>query len=112
MNGEKYKTYKSLFESIKRKSKKSYSSKQILQYENNTRKTWSVMKEKIGKMHQYNKSKLPRKLIVDRKNITLETEIAKKFNEFFTEIRPSLARKILTPSKPLKVFGKRQHHIT
>ena len=37
-----------------------------------------------GKMHQHNKSKLPRKLTVDKKHITLETEIAKKFNECFT----------------------------
>ena len=49
------------------KSKKSYLSKQILQYKNNVEKTWSVMKEIIGKMHQYNKSKLPRKLFANKK---------------------------------------------
>ena len=59
------------------------------------------MKEIIGgKMHQHNKSKLPRKLFVDKKYITLETEVAIKFNKFFTEIDPSLARKIPTPSEP------------
>ena len=62
------------------------------------------MKEIIGNMGQHNKSKLPRKLFVDKKYITLETEIAKKFNEFFTEIGPSLARKIPTPSKPFESF--------
>ena len=36
---EKYKTYKILFESIKQKSRKSYYSKQILQYKNNIKKT-------------------------------------------------------------------------
>ena len=61
------------------------------------------MKEIIRKMNQHNKSKLPCKLFVDKKYITLETEIAKKFNGFFTEIGPSLARKILTVS-PLKDF--------
>ena len=45
-NEEKYKAYKNLFESIKRKSKKSYFSKQILQYKNNMKKTWSVMNER------------------------------------------------------------------
>ena len=40
---------------------------------------WSVMKEIIGKIHQHNKSKLPRKLFVDKKYITLGTEIAKMF---------------------------------
>ena len=65
------------------------------------------MKEIIGKMHQHNKSKLPLKLLVDKKYITLETEIAKKFNEFFTEVGPSLSRKIPTPSKPSESFLKK-----
>ena len=65
------------------------------------------MKGIIGKMHQHNNSKLPRKLFVDKKYITLETEIAKKFNEFFIEIGPSLARKIPTPSKPFESFLKK-----
>ena len=68
------------------------------------KKTWSVMKEIIGKMHQHNKSKLPRKPFVDKKYITLETEIAKKLDEFFTEIGPSLAKKIPTSSKPFESF--------
>ena len=55
-------------------------------------------------MHQHNKSKLPHQLFVDKKHITLETEIAKKFSEFFTEIGPSLARKIRTPSQPFESF--------
>ena len=57
------------------------------------------MKEIIGKMNQHNKSKIPRKLFDDKKYIILETEIAKKFIEFFTEIGPSLARKIPTPRR-------------
>ena len=65
------------------------------------------MKEILGKVHQHNKSKRPRKLFVDKKYITLETEIAKKFNEFFTEISPSLARKIPTLSKPFESFLKK-----
>ena len=65
------------------------------------------MKKIIGKMHQHNKSKLPRKLFVNKKYITLETKIAKKFNEFFTGIGPSLARKIPTPSKPFESFLKK-----
>ena len=58
-------------------------------------------------MHQHNKSKLNCKLFVDKKYITLETEIAKKFNEFFTEIDQSLARKIPTRSKPFESFLKK-----
>ena len=60
----------------------------------------SVTKEIIEKMHQHNKSKLALRHINDKKCITLELEIAKKFNELFTEIGPHLAWKIPTPSKP------------
>ena len=105
---EKYKAYKILFELIKRKSKKSYFSKKILQYKNNMKKMWSVMKDIKGKMHQHNKSNLPRKLFVDKKYITLETEIAKKLKELSTEIGPSLTRKIPSPSKPFERFLKKK----
>ena len=104
MNEEKCKAHKNLFESIKRKSKYSYFLKQILQYKNNMKKTWNVRKGMIGKMYQHEKSKLPRKLFVDKKYITLETDIAKNFNEFFTEICPSLAGKIPTLSNPFESF--------
>ena len=62
------------------------------------------MKEIIAKIHQHNKSKLTGKFFVRKKCITLETEIAKKLNEFFTKIGLSLARKIPTPSNPWEVF--------
>ena len=44
-----YKSYKSLFESVKRKSKRIYYSSKILEFKNNAKKTWGVMKELIGK---------------------------------------------------------------
>ena len=61
----------------------------------------------MKEMHQHNKSKLPCKLFVDKKYITLETEKAKKFNEFFTEIGPTLARKTPAPGKPCESFLKK-----
>ena len=65
------------------------------------------MKEIISNMHQQNKLNLPCKLFLDKKYITLETEIAKKLNEFCTEIGPSFARDIPTPSKPFESFLKK-----
>ena len=62
------------------------------------------MKEIAGKMDQHSKSKLPCKLFVDKKYIKLKAEVAEKYNEFFTEIGPSLTRKIPTPSKPFEGF--------
>ena len=69
-------------------------------------------------MNQHNKSRLPRKVIVDKKYITLETELAKKLNELFTEIGSSLARKFSTPSKLFQSFLKKvrttlhERHVT
>ena len=62
------------------------------------------MKEILGKATLYNKSKLPRKLIIDKRIITEETEIASEFNKFFTEIGPSLANKIPNSNKSFETF--------
>ena len=48
-NETKYKNYKNLFESIKRRSKKLHFSKLILKYKSNIKKTWQILKEAIGK---------------------------------------------------------------
>ena len=44
-----YKTYKNLFETIKRKSKKSYYSEKILSFKGDVKKTWKIIKDLIGK---------------------------------------------------------------
>ena len=47
LNGKnelEYKTYKKLFESIKKRSKKLHFSNLILKYEHNIKKTWEVIK--------------------------------------------------------------------
>ena len=61
-----YKSYKSLFESVKRKSKKIYYSSKILDFKNNAKKTWGVMKELIGKTRN-TESSLPKKLVIKKK---------------------------------------------
>ena len=71
------------------------------------KKARSVMKEVIGKMHQHSKSELPCNPFVDEKYMILQTEVAKKFNDFFTDISPSLGRKIPTPIKFLESFLKK-----
>ena len=59
-------SYKSLFESIKRKFKKTYYSSKILQFKNNAKKTWGVMKELRGKIRNA-ESSLPKKLVTEKK---------------------------------------------
>ena len=73
-----YKTYKRLFESIKKHSKKLHFYNLILKYKNNIKKTWEVIKESIGKRNCPDQN-FPKKIVVDGKDITDEELIAKKF---------------------------------
>ena len=53
-NEKLYKSYKSFFESVKLKSKRIYYSSKILEFKNNAKKIWDVMKELIGKARNLN----------------------------------------------------------
>ena len=88
-----YKTYKNLFESIKNKSKKSYYSEQINKYKNDSRKTWNVIKEVIGKT-KIKKNIIPLKLVENNIEIKDEHLIADTFNKCFVNIGPNLALNI------------------
>ena len=77
---KKYQNFKKVFESIKRQSKKLYFFKLILKYKNNIKKTWQVIKEARGK-GKYKKQNLPKKILVDKKNITKTESIAGNFNK-------------------------------
>ena len=46
---EKYKNYKNLFEKLKIKSKKNYYASLLNKYKYDTKQTWQVIKEIIGK---------------------------------------------------------------
>ena len=57
-NEDEYKNYKRLFEAIKKRSKKLHFSKSIVKYKDHIKKTWSVIKEVIGKKKYNNKISL------------------------------------------------------
>ena len=80
-NTKLYKSYKSLFESVKRKSKRIYYSSKTLEFKNNAKKTWSVMKELIGKARN-TESSLPIKLVIEKKEVTEIKDIAEEFTIF------------------------------
>ena len=106
-NETAYKTYKNLFEAIKRKSKKNHYSQKILQFKYDIKKRWNVMKEIIGKAKHSKKSNFPQKLKIGNKIKTGENEIANEFNKYFADIGPSLAKNIPKPSIPFESFLKR-----
>ena len=46
---KRHKTYKNLFETIKRRSKKKFYLEKLQKFKGDAKKTWSVMKEILGK---------------------------------------------------------------
>ena len=89
----KYKDYKNLFETIRKKSKYNYYNNELIKYKNNLKKTWNVMKDIIGKA-KIQTNNLPRQII--RRDIIIKNpqEIAEEFNKFFINIGPELSSKI------------------
>ena len=92
-NEKIYKDYKNLFEKIKNKAKKNYYQIKIKFFENDIRGTWKIMKEIIGKKKCINQV-LPKQILVDKIEINDAKSIAEKFNEFYVNVGPNLAKKI------------------
>ena len=94
----RHKTYKNLFETIKRRSKKKLCSGKLQKFKADAEKTWSVMKEILGKCTTKS-STLLTKITVNKTDIFDTKEIVDKFNTFFTNIGTDLADKIPNASK-------------
>ena len=82
-----------MFETVKFKSKKNYYNNLITKYKNNIKKSWSIMKEEIGKIKQVNNNLL-RRLIINNKEIYAKKTIAESFNKYFINVGSNLASKI------------------
>ena len=95
---KRHKTYKKLFETIKRRSKKTFFSEKLQKFKGDAKKTWSVMKEILGKCITKS-STLPTKITVNKTDIFDTKKIADEFNKFFTNIGTDLANKISNASK-------------
>ena len=83
-----YKAYKSLFDNLKKKSKKNHYTRFLDQ--NDIKKSWDVIKEIIGGAKS-TKSIFPKRMIIDDKEIFDQGKIANCFNKFFVDIGPKLA---------------------
>ena len=88
-----YKAYKSLFESLKKKSKKNYYTRRLENYQNDIKKSWDVIKEIIGGAKS-TKGIFPKRMIIDDQEISDQGKIANCFNRFFVDIIPKLASMI------------------
>ena len=87
-----YKSYESYFGYTKRKSKKIYYLSKLLEFRNNAKKIWGVMKELIGKIRNI-ESSFPKTFVILKKEMSEIKVIAEEFHNFFTNVGPNLAKK-------------------
>ena len=88
-----YKAYKSLFESLKKKSKKNCYTRRLENYQSDIKKSWDAIKEIIGGAKS-TKGILPKRMIIDDQEISDQGKIANCFNKFFVDTGPKLASMI------------------
>ena len=98
-----YKQYKTFFESLKKKSKKSYYSDLIDSCKYNIKKTWDVMKEIIGNKSVTN-APIHNFIMVKNREIFDKTEIAETFNSYFVNIISNLAASIPESQIPFQNY--------
>ena len=87
-----YKSYKTTLNRLLKKAEKSFYNDLLINNKHNMRKSWSIIKTVIGKYKQSNcqkRFKLNDDSITDDKNI-----ISEKFNDFFINVGPNLAKNI------------------
>ena len=107
---ERYKNYKNLFEKLKNKSKIQHFSTLLKKHQNNSKETWKVMKDAIGKSKLL-KDDFPRKLIINNKENFNQHEIASYFNNFFTNIGSNLAAKIPHSERHFTSYMEKSNNI-
>ena len=86
------KMYQGYLNQCIRTAKKEYYVNEFTKYKNDIRKTWDTLKSIICKNKM--KSEYPRNFIDRGQQIAGDKNIADKFNEYFTQIGPSLANSI------------------
>ena len=78
-------------------AKKEYYANEFLKYKNDIRKTWDTLKDILNK--KKSKKDFPSSFLDNGTVVTGAINIANKFNEYFTNIGPQLARSIDASNK-------------
>ena len=92
ININKFKAYNKIYNKLRRAAKKQYYDEQFKKFAQNSRKTWSVIREVIGTKKQ--KDQIPDFFRHNGQFIAEYIDIANGFNNFFAGIGPKLASEI------------------
>jgi hypothetical protein len=91
-NIQTYKTYRNLYNTLIRTSKKNYFEQQLTFHQSNSKKTWELINLAIKRP---GKNKLVSSFLnIDGNIISKPTEVAEKFNTFFVNIATEIESKI------------------
>ena len=93
----KYKSYKNKLTSILRFAKKSILQQNVGETKNNVKGMWTILNTVINK--QFNPPTYPAYFMGNYKEICEKQDIVNGFNNFFTNVGPSLAKQITLPKK-------------
>ena len=98
VNSEKYAALKATFKQYRetlrssiKEAKRLYYHRTFLLYQNNVKKTWSVIKETLQRKKKH---EMPNEFVWNNHSITDMNEIANEFNRYFISIGHSLSEKI------------------
>ena len=91
-----YKKYRNKLNHVIRISKKQYYEEQLIKYKQNTKMLWQTLNELLNNSRKT--TKISKVFVETNSTNVLDDphEIANKFNEYFTNVGPNLAKKINT----------------
>ena len=92
LNKSKFQTYNSIYNRLRRASKKHYFENQFNNFTKNSKKTWGLIRQIIGAKSE--RSQIPDYFKVNSGIIKNNLDIANGFNDFFSKIGPNLASEI------------------
>ena len=100
-----FKTYKKLVKQIIIKAKQMYYHTIFDKYKNNIKGTWSTIKSLLNRVRV--KSEFPEYFMIENKLVSDKSTLSNKFNEFYTNIGPNLAKEInIASSKSFRSYLK------
>ena len=115
VNSEKYAALKATFKQYRetlrssiKEAKRLYYHRTFLLYQNNVRKTWSVIKETLQRKKKH---KMPKEFVWNNHAITDMNEIANEFNRYFISIGHSLSEKILSVHSSEEYLGQKANTV-